>query len=305
MTTATDYRIERYSAIDVCWLPDLDGGGRGFGQDYLPLVRQLFGRVGRVYELCSGPGFIGFSLLAHGLCDSLALADVNPNAVAALRETVRRNGLADRVSVYQSDGLTDIPRDEQWDLVVGNPPHFAKPFYVNRKSLITDDLQWRLHRGFYRDVAGHLTDGGSVLLQENSKGSTPDDFLPMLDAGGLDHVRTVWYSANGQSCFYYLWAKKAADGLVFEPAATATADIELIEPASAARIERAGVLRLRLRNRLGRTVRPLLVTAEWTDALAPVKPGAVLELPLLAFKPGDYAVDDRSSGARLASVTIG
>jgi hypothetical protein len=47
----------------------------------------------------------------------MALADVNPAAVAAMRETVRRNGLDDRVSVYLSDGLGAMPEEERWDLV--------------------------------------------------------------------------------------------------------------------------------------------------------------------------------------------
>jgi hypothetical protein len=33
--------------------------------------------------------------------------------------------LAERVTVYRSDNLDGIPASEQWDLVVGNPPHFV------------------------------------------------------------------------------------------------------------------------------------------------------------------------------------
>ncbi|MGZ9104358.1 MAG: hypothetical protein ACXW3M_00750, partial [Rhodoplanes sp.] len=55
------------------------------------------------------PGFIGFSLLAHDLCETLCVADINPEAVAACRRTVEANRLSDRVSVYQSDNLKDIP----------------------------------------------------------------------------------------------------------------------------------------------------------------------------------------------------
>jgi hypothetical protein len=47
----TAYFSVRYGEIDVCWLPELEGGGRTFGQDYLPVVESLFGRVDRVFEL--------------------------------------------------------------------------------------------------------------------------------------------------------------------------------------------------------------------------------------------------------------
>ena len=79
----------------------------------------------RCAEFCAGPSFIGFALLGLGACGSLVVLDVNPLSVAAARETVRRNGLGDRVSVYHSDGLDDVPASEKgsWDLVVSNPPY--------------------------------------------------------------------------------------------------------------------------------------------------------------------------------------
>ena len=75
-----------------------------------------------------GPGFIGFALLGYGFCDTLCLADINPEAVDACRRTVIQNRLAERVAVYHSDNLDGIPASEQWDLVVGNPPHFVDRF---------------------------------------------------------------------------------------------------------------------------------------------------------------------------------
>ena len=100
----------------------------------------------RAYEWCAGPGFIGFSLLAHGLCETLCLADVNPEAVAACRRTVRENALDDRVSVYRSDNLADIPAAERWDLVVSNPPHFDDR---SPGQLRYHDPRWSIHRGFF------------------------------------------------------------------------------------------------------------------------------------------------------------
>ena len=37
--------------------------------------------------------FIGFSLLAHGICDKLTVADVNPEAVECCKKTVKENKL--------------------------------------------------------------------------------------------------------------------------------------------------------------------------------------------------------------------
>ena len=118
------YEFAETNGVRVAWQPELEGGGRTFGRDFVPVVGHLFGRVGRLYEMCCGAGYIGFSLLAHGNCDELVLSDINPAAIEAVHETIRINGLEDRVTVYQSDALASIPDGEEWDLVVSNPPHF-------------------------------------------------------------------------------------------------------------------------------------------------------------------------------------
>ncbi len=70
------YEIAEFGDIRVFFAPELDGGGSGYGQDYISFLQQNLGPQNCVFEWCAGPGFIGFSILAHGLCDSLCLADV-------------------------------------------------------------------------------------------------------------------------------------------------------------------------------------------------------------------------------------
>ena len=182
-------RSVQYGEISVSWEESLDGGGGAtFCQDYLPIVRQRFGKVGRVFEFCSGPGFIGFSLLGNGLCDSLCLADVNPEAVKVCQKTIVENGLDDRVRVYLSDCLDTIPTTESWDLVVGNPPHFFGWTGEHRSNKILYDHGWSVHKRFYANVKRFLNSGASVLLVENAAGSTPEVFKPMIEGGGLDLI---------------------------------------------------------------------------------------------------------------------
>jgi hypothetical protein len=167
------WRQASFGGIAVSFKTHLDGGDSSFGQNFVPFLRERgVPRLGRVFEWCAGPGFIGFSLLGHGLCDSLCLADINPEAVAACECTIAKNGLAGRVSVYRSDNLDGIPSAERWDLVVGNPLHF-------------DDDGSGIHRRFFASVGRHLVPGGLVLLQENNAGSTAEDFRPLIEAAGL------------------------------------------------------------------------------------------------------------------------
>ena len=177
------YKRATFAGIQVAYEGYLDGGGRGFGQDFIPLL-QRYGlpKQGRVFEWCAGPGFIGFSMLGHGLCSSLCLADVNPEAVRACQRTVNENALSDCVSVYCSDNLLNIPSTERWDLVVSNPPHFVDEYIGNLRA---HDPDWGIHREFLRTVEPFLKPGGVILLQENNAGSTVETFRPMVEQAGL------------------------------------------------------------------------------------------------------------------------
>lgn len=183
------YKV-KYGDIVVSYLPELDGGGMTFGRQYLDVVARKLGHVGHMFEYCAGPGFIGFALLASGLCDRLTLADVNPAAVDCCRQTMRDNGLEDRVTVYLSDCLDDIPSDERWDLVVSNPPHWPGTEEEYRDNLRLIDPAFKVHRRFYRDVHKFLAEDGSVLFQENGHATRRDAFIAMIEAGGLTVIET-------------------------------------------------------------------------------------------------------------------
>lgn len=109
--------------VTVEYKSELDGGGMAFGQDFIPFLRSRgMPKQPRLFEWCAGPAFIGFSMLGHGLCETLCLADINPAAVNRCRNTVKLNHLEDRVSVYHSNNLRSIPASERWNLVVSNGP---------------------------------------------------------------------------------------------------------------------------------------------------------------------------------------
>ena len=205
------YREAAYAGVRVSYKQHLDGGGSTFGQDFVPLLRRRgMPKVARAFEWCAGPGFIGFSLLAQGLCDTLCLADVNPEAVAACQRSVARNRLEAKVAVYLSDNLADIPAAEQWDLVVSNPPHFIDSGIGHLRY---HDPDWRVHRGFFGTVARHLKPGGVVVLQENNAGSTPGTFTAMIADAGLRlvFVQDASDTRTVQPHMYYLGIMRPDD----------------------------------------------------------------------------------------------
>jgi methylase of polypeptide subunit release factors len=208
-----------YGTTRVYFKKHLDGGGNSFGQDFIPFL-ELRGMPcqRRVLEWCAGPGFIGFSLLAHGLAKTLCVADINPEAVAACRHTIADNNLADRVSAYHSDNLKDIPSSEQWDLVVSNPPHFVDDWIGD---LRTYDDRWHIHREFFTTIGRFLKPGGVIVLQENNRGSTSETFAPMIEAAGLStgFVAECRPQRTSYDRFYFIGIMRSGD----QPPSWATA----------------------------------------------------------------------------------
>jgi SAM-dependent methyltransferase len=173
--------VAYYGQIAVFDKPQHHMGGLAFGRDFPRVLNELgIGRRKRMFEFCSGPGYIGYSLLAAGWCESLALADIDPDAVSSARFTAAHNELEDRVVVYRSDALDQIPDGERWDLVVCNPPHYPAP----EADIRIFDPGWELHRRFYASVGRHMNPGGLILVAEALEGSDPELFEEMIRAGG-------------------------------------------------------------------------------------------------------------------------
>lgn len=211
-----EFLYEKYHHIEVAWRENLHGGGLKSGRQFISVVRELLGKVDRIHEICAGPGFIGFSLLAEGLCNSLSLSDINPEAIEAQQETIRRNDLAGTVSSYLSIGLDDVPESEKWDLVVSNPPHFGEPA---GEGIISDDPDWEFHKNFFRNVHKHLHHHGTVLIQENYIGSDESVFMPYIEEGHLEVLGSYMNVINIEKTvnpYFYLWLRKKSSELIEE-----------------------------------------------------------------------------------------
>lgn len=185
------YNVVRASLRGGIWIyytDDLQGGGDSIGQDFKIFIHERYvskgRRFSRVHEAFAGPGYIGFSLLGHNICDSLVLSGVNPKAVDACHYTIKKNHLENQVSVYHSDCLDAIPSNERWDLVVANPPHISVD--IGKKNKITYlDENFKMHQKFFSDLGNFITPRSVVLIQESRQYSKPEDFHQMISASGL------------------------------------------------------------------------------------------------------------------------
>lgn len=215
-----------YKGLKIEYARNLDGDGRSMASLFVDFIREQYADkipFECCYEWCSGPGFIGFALLAENICKTLVLADINPQAVEVVKKTVASNELSDRVSVYLSDNLESIPREHQFDLVVSNPPNYfcLNPLYPSYNAL-SDDLRpndpgWKIHKAFYRQIPAYLTKNAVLCIEEVDPFATkcfmpnlqsdkplwgPEpfdirprppilDFREMISAAGLSYERVV------------------------------------------------------------------------------------------------------------------
>jgi len=203
-------KIYTTGSIDVFYENALNGGGIKQSSYYLDIIKSRYkNRVfKKCYEWCSGPGFIGFSLLGHGLCKSVCFSDIHGPAIDCVKDSINHNNC--KGTAYLGKDLSCLPSNEIFDLVVANPPHFKLPadFHATNENdiRINVDLDWQAHKDFFRNIKKNLASNGIVLLQENTNGSALDVFLPFISQSGL-RVTDVFYNrdySTDNSSLYYI-----------------------------------------------------------------------------------------------------
>ncbi|WOH64022.1 methyltransferase [Bradyrhizobium sp. BWA-3-5] len=205
-----DYKCKTWNGASVYYTENLNGGGVDYADDYLDLFNCFKDRprFQRMFEWCCGPAFIGYSMLAGTICESLCLADLYRPAIDAAQYTACKNNIRDRVTIYQGDGLLALPESEKFDLVVGNPPHYVErnmlEYIRNIEPRIYVDDKWLLHREFFSGIRKHLKRNGLIVLLESSRGSHIDTFRPMIESSGLKVCGWQW-SRRFDSRFWYLF----------------------------------------------------------------------------------------------------
>lgn len=169
----------------------LDGGGRVWGWEFPFELKKLYPQrvFQRCLDWCSGPGYCGFEMLDHGLCQSLALIDLHDLAIDYANISIEKNNCQNLVSAYNLDAISKLPLHEKFDLVIGNPPHSPdiNLFQDADQVRILSDQGWNTHREFFDNIGNYLTDDGVIWLCENiNAGAGPVQvFQPMIEKNGF------------------------------------------------------------------------------------------------------------------------
>jgi methylase of polypeptide subunit release factors len=209
-----EYRTTGKHCISVYYDSWMDGGGMWFGLDYIEVIQQRYPdrQFGHCLEWCSGPGFIGFELLDHGVCERLCLTDIYTPAIDRTQQTIQKlpDVYQHRVSAYAAPSVSGLPVTKQFDLVVANPPHFLECPGDDNIQRIKVDSNWAAHRDFFFNIKQHLTPDGVILLQENQAGSLhrEKDFAQDIESAGLQITAVFdsarYYTPNDHTQIYYI-----------------------------------------------------------------------------------------------------
>ena len=165
------------------------------------IVLDEVGDDDRVLDMGTGSGVNG--IVAASRSRDVLAVDVSPAAVACARDNAERNGVADRVTVQESDVFQNAPG--RFDLIIFDPPYrWFRPRDMFERG--TADENYRTLTTFFDQAGDHLEPGGRILL---SFGTTGDiDYLYHLIAeSGLrrEELRRVEGEKDGLAVAYFAY----------------------------------------------------------------------------------------------------
>jgi hypothetical protein len=151
----------------------LDGGGTSFGIEAIK-NNLIFSNInkGKILEICSGPGFMGFYLNFIGLADELFLIDINQENENYINETIKFNKLTNTEFIH-SNVFESFTKNIVFDTIISNPPHFANCVLdedVEWQRRLTIDKEWKFHKNFFNNVEKFMDENTKIIFIENYEG---------------------------------------------------------------------------------------------------------------------------------------
>lgn len=175
--------------IKIKYHPSMEGGGIYRSPMFIEVLSLI--APNRIFnhclEWCSGPGFIGFSLLGKGLCKRLDLADIwQPSLTAA--NAVQAPC---KVDTWHIRNLCDIQPPRMYDLIVANPPWWPGNLLQNQHNRLGSDPELSTLKKFLIDAKNYLTPDGIIVLGEGQTYTGPKDIVNALADTGLEMTQVL------------------------------------------------------------------------------------------------------------------
>lgn len=176
--------------------------------DYSVSSRSVFEAFGNlenieVADVGSGTG-IAAIVSAFAGATHIDATDINRVAVECTQHNVQQNGLTDKISVYQGDLFSALPK-KKYGLIIANLP--IVDFKPENESGITTALYdpgFEIHKRLLQEAKGYLAENGALILTHANLQSGKTD-NPGRDFDVLEHM----ISENG----YEVIEKKLLEAL--------------------------------------------------------------------------------------------
>lgn len=132
-------------------------------------------RLVEVADVGTGSGAIAVSIARHAPDSRVTATDISPAALAVARKNASQLGVADRVTLVQSDLLSTLPDTQQFDVVTSNPPYVSQseldelPVEIKdhepRLALLAGPTGFELIQRLVPQAADRLRSGGVALVE--------------------------------------------------------------------------------------------------------------------------------------------
>lgn len=207
-TTSLDWRNQERvldSGIKLNFPQHVDGAGEMYCEELLALIdRTGKEKYSRALDWCAGYGPFGFELLDKKRADFVVFQDIYDVAINTCVTNALENNLSSQIGTYICSKISDLPENEKFDLVVGNPPHSNTSMYLeknvlfeNTKRLIVDENH-EIHKEFLQNIYKYLINGADIYF---TAGSTFNSFIQWAVEGNLNFQN--YYENKENNCIIY------------------------------------------------------------------------------------------------------
>ncbi len=143
--------------------------------------------VGRILDLCTGSGCIAIALAMAFPEAAVDAADISEDALAVAHINIKKHELQDHVRAIQSDCWRGIEPQQQYDLIVSNPPYVgaeemaslpAEYRHEPASALESADNGLALVKEILLKAADYLTDNGLLFVEVGNSDFAVDAAWP-------------------------------------------------------------------------------------------------------------------------------
>lgn len=143
--------------------------------------------VSRILDLCTGSGCIAIALAMAFPEADVDAVDISKDALAVADINIKKHGLQDQVQAIQSDCWQAIAPQQQYDLIISNPPYVgaeemaglpAEYRHEPSSALEAADNGLALVREILLHAADYLTDNGLLFVEVGNSDLAVDAAWP-------------------------------------------------------------------------------------------------------------------------------